>query len=147
MFGGGIGSVHTLNCTQPLGTDNYNNSDCHWTSTTTCTHANDIGVRCQAYEDVDLCAVKQKEVGTLSMTVTPDRASDSHETQSTGSTLNESLGDVTTSVDTDSLTVDSILNTSEVLGVLTGLLAAVLVVVTVGWIVSCVYLRKRLKQR
>ena len=146
MFGEGLGSVHTLNCTQPPGTDNYNNSDYHWIPTTTCTHDNDIGVRCQAYEDVDLCAVKQKDVCTPSMTVTHDRASDNHETHSTSSTLNESLDEATTSV-ADSLTVDSILNTTEVLAVLTGLLAAALVVVTMGWIVLCVYLRKRLKQR
>ena len=36
---------------------------------------------------------------------------------------------------------------NDAIGVLTGLLAAALVVVTMGWIVSCVYLRRRVKQR
>ena len=35
----------------------------------------------------------------------------------------------------------------EALGVLTGLLAAALVVVTMGWILSCVYWYRRIKQR
>ena len=41
----------------------------------------------------------------------------------------------------------SLICSNEALAVLTGLLAAVLVVVTMGWIVSCVYLRRRVRQR
>ena len=40
-----------------------------------------------------------------------------------------------------------LLTTNQTLGVLTGLLAAALVVVTMGWIVSCVYWQRRNKQR
>ena len=35
----------------------------------------------------------------------------------------------------------------DALGALTGLLAAALVIVTMGWIVSCVYLMRKNKQR
>ena len=46
-----------------------------------------------------------------------------------------------------SVTEVALKHTNKVLGVLTGLLAAALVVVTVGWIVSCVYWQRRITQR
>ena len=39
------------------------------------------------------------------------------------------------------------MSSTKALGALTGLLAAALVVVTMGWIGSCVYLMRRIKQR
>ena len=39
------------------------------------------------------------------------------------------------------------MSVNKTLGVLTGLLAAALVAVTMGWIVSCVYWQRRNKQR
>ena len=36
---------------------------------------------------------------------------------------------------------------TEALGALTGLLAATLVIITMGWIVSCVYLMRIIRQR
>ena len=40
-----------------------------------------------------------------------------------------------------------LITTNQTLGTLTGLLAAALVVVAMGWIVSCVYWQRRNKQR
>ena len=40
-----------------------------------------------------------------------------------------------------------LLTTNKTLGVLTGLLTAALVVVTMGWIVSCVYWQRRNETR
>ena len=48
---------------------------------------------------------------------------------------------------TSSQTRDIVMSVTKALGVLTGLLTAALVVVTMGWIVSCVYWQRRHKQR
>ena len=37
--------------------------------------------------------------------------------------------------------------TTEALGALAGLLTAALVIITIGWVVSCVYLMRKIKQR
>ncbi len=45
-----------------------------------------------------------------------------------------------------SITQSTVMSTSVILGALIGLLAAALVVVVTGWIVSCVYLQRKINK-
>ena len=91
-------------------------------------HTYDAGVKCQAYED-ECTATEDSTVQTTEMTTTQETMST---TLSIGDNLNQAA-------------IKSC--NHEILGALIGLLAAALVGVTVGWIVSCVYWQRKITQR
>ena len=137
-----------------------------------CDHSMDLGVRCLTYQEVcDSMDDESDATETISVTeVTTQKPS------STLSSSSSSSGPVSSTVSTkstqaihsscicstmpeDGLSVPSereftsleqfskeLLTTNKTLGALTGLLTAALVVVTMGWIVSCVYWQRRNKQ-
>ena len=90
-------------------------------ATSNCTHA--AGVRCPVYDNV----APDDAVSHTNVAITTD------------TTLGNS--------ECKKCSEAALKSTIETLGVLTGLLAAALVVVTVGWIVSCVYWQRRITQR
>ena len=111
-------------------------------------HLHDVGVRCQA---LDTCGVvmnyETKKIRTIETTI----SSDAHVTTVQGNgakTDNLMMTSMTLCANESSNTRGDIIgSTINALGVLTGLLAAALVVVTMGWIVSCVYWQRRDKRR
>ena len=86
----------------------------------------DAGVRCLPHDDV--CTVNDSS---------PTEMITMADTPSTDSTCPQ----------TTPISEPALKSISKTLGVLTGLLAAALVVVSVGWIVSCVYWQRRITQR
>ena len=134
-FENGYGPVYEFICIsqesdcKPANT--LSNSGCQ-------TYSQPVGVRCQAREDT--CTV------IITDTQTTIEGEDDRSNQS--AVLN------TTSINqptNESAVAEEVCSNDTVgvltLGVLTGLLAAALVVVTMGWIVSCVYWQRRNKLR
>ena len=89
-------------------------------ATSNCTHA--AGVRCLAYDNV----APDDAISHTDVAITTDTTLGNSESEKCS---------------------EAALKSTEILGVLTGLLATALVVVTVGWIVSCVYWQRRITQR
>ena len=110
----------------------FNDSDHIWIPTTNCTHANDVGVRCQAFEDV----FTPNDAFPTELTIKIETYYFRTETTITLPSKNRSIDETSA---TDSKTI--------AMKLLTALLTAALVVVTMGWIVSCVYWQRRIKQR
>ena len=134
-FENGYGPVYDFICTlsasdcKPVNTSS--NSGCQ-------TYTQSVGVRCQAREDA--C--------TVIITDTPTTIEGVEDTSNQSTVLN------TTSINqptNQSAVADEVCSNDTIgvltLGALTGLLAAALVVVTMGWILSCVYWQRRNKQR
>ena len=134
-FESGYGPVYDFICTlsasdcKPVNTSS--NSGCQ-------TYTQPVGVRCQAREDT--C--------TVIITDTPTTIEGEEDRSNQSAVLN------TTSINqptNESAVAEEVCSNDTVgvltLGALTGLLAAALVVVTMGWIVSCVYWQRRIKLR
>ncbi len=75
----------------------------------------------------DACAVPDNEVIATATAISMETPQ-----QSDGATTESSI------------TQSTVMSTSGILGALIGLLAAALVVVVTGWIVSCVYLQRKI---
>ncbi len=86
-----------------------------------CNHSMDVGVKCLPSTDAST-SNKQPPISI--------------------ETLQPSNGPTTES----SITQSTVMSTSGTLGALIGLLAAALVVVVTGWIVSCVYLQRKINK-
>ena len=134
-FENGYGPVYDFIRTLPA-------SDCKPVNTSSnsgCqTYTQSVGVRCQAREDA--C--------TTIITDTPTTIEGVEDTSNQSTILN------TTSINqptNESAVADEVCSNDTMgvltLGALTGLLAAALVAVTMGWIVSCVSWKRRNKQR
>ena len=122
QFNGGAGSVYTYNCT----TMDSDISNCIQESS--CAHSIDVGVKCLPFTDA--CAVPVTEMLTNNgqpISSVPSQPSDGAITES-------------------SISQSTVTSTSVTLGALIGLLAAALVVVVTGWIVSCVYLQRKINK-
>ena len=140
-FGGGCGSSYKYTCTAqesdyPNCTlhDPLSDLDCEGVDL-----SQDIGVRCQTREET--CRVINDEPTPLGMMSTGPNSVN----KTTASTTR--LVMTTNTTENQIATEASVIHSNEALGALTGLLAAALVVVTMGWIVSCVYWQRRVKQR
>ena len=167
---GTLQSIYTLTCPSPQSDP----PDCTATPAPhSCDHSMDLGVRCSSHQEVCESMHDESETtATVSVTeVTPQEPSS---TLSISSSLSESvvqsilkahrqwivtawyktmlkgdLGRIPTKSNSTNLNQFSgeLMTTNKTLGVLTGLLAAALVVVTMGWIVSCVYWQRRNETR
>ena len=150
-------------------------SDCTATpAPASCDHFMDLGVRCLSHHEV--CASMNDESGkTATVRVTEITTHEPSSTQSSRSSSRGPISSknctkstqavdsscISTTVSEDGLGTaptesnltnlnqfsGELVNVNKTLGALTGLLAAALVVVTMGWIVSCVYLMRRIRQR
>ena len=109
-----------------------------------------IGVKCQSHEETSI-VINDEPTSQGMMSTGP--ISEDHSTstgpisdsKTTASTTR--LVMMTNSTENQIATEASLIRSSEVLVTITGLLAAALVVVTMGWIVSCVYWQRRVRQR
>ncbi len=90
-----------------------------------CAHSIDVGVKCLPFTDA--CAVPVTEMLTNNGQPVPSQPSD-------GATRESSI------------TQSTVMSTSGTLGALIGVLAAALVVIVTGWIVSCVYLQRKINK-
>ena len=140
-FGGGCGSSYKYTCTAqesdyPNCTlhDPLSDLDCEGVDL-----SQDIGVRCQTREET--CRVINDEPTPLGMMSTGPISDYKTTTSTTRLVMASNI------LENKIATEASLICSKEALGTLLGLLAAVLVVVTIGWIVSCVYLMRRNKQR
>ena len=151
-FGGGCGSSYKYTCTAqdsdyPNCTlhDPLSDLDCEGVDL-----SQDIGVKCQTCEESSR-VINDEPTPQGMMSTGP--ISEDHSTstgpisdsKTTASTIR--LVMMTNTTENQSATEASLICSNEALGVLTGLLAAALVVVTIGWIVSCIYLMRRARQR
>ena len=112
-----------------------------------------VGVRCQAREDTCTAIITDtpipEMVYTVEQSIGGDFASVSPSSTSYSSSmvvLNSIPAEFPKNGNIEAVAMCSE-NNNLALGVLTGLIAAALVVVTMGWIVSCVYWQRRNKQR
>ena len=143
-------------------------SDCTTTSALdSCEHSMDVGVRCLSCQEVCESMHDESET-TPTVSVTEVTTQEPSSTLSISSSLSESVkqsalkdDNICTTMPKDDLErtptesdftnlnqfSGELLTTNKILGAMTGLLAAALVVVTMGWIVSCVLWQRRLKQR
>ena len=151
-FGGGCGSSYKYTCTAQESDypscsllDPLYVSECEGVDL-----SQDIGVKCQTREEISIVI---NDEPTSQGIIRTGPISEDHSTsaepisdyKTTASTTR--LVMMTNTTENQIATEASLIRSSEVLGALTGLLAAALVVVTMGWIVSCVYLQRRIKQR
>ena len=145
------------------------NPDCSTVSTSGCeNYTQAVGVRCQAREDT--CETIITDTPTPEMMFTNDQtvSRDIIPVSPTSNTSEDRFNALeTTDTDRSSTNPSVDLNTTPTsflnskvnaefavmcengavaLGVLTGLLTAALVIVTTGWIVSCVYWQRKSKQ-
>ena len=166
-FGIGYGPTHNIMCTSQnpddcIPVDTQSNLGCE-------NYSQAIGVRCQLREDT--CTAILTDTPTPAMTFTTNQPVNRDTTLASPS-LNNSrvkisalettdtdidittpaeLSEANTSLLTSSTYADCVVmyssGSSKALGVLTGLLAAALVIVTMGWIVTCVYWYRKIKRR
>ncbi len=151
QFNGGTGSVYTYNCTAM----DSDISNCIQESS--CAHSMDVGVKCLPFTDA--CGVPVNKV--ITRTVCNCHQSTPPTPTSTGGdgNVNETTtnnGQTTISTETSqpsdgastesSISQSTVMSISGTLGALIGLLAAALVVVVTGWIVSCVYLQRKINK-
>ncbi len=170
-FGGGTGPVRDVTC-QMLETET---SDCNLIITpSSCTHSMDVGVRCLPFTDA--CADLVNEVITTVETTTacncqqPTTSTPMIAECTPASTEGDgNVNEMTTSnkqpIETSQPTISTktsqpsngatressntqstVMSTSGTLGILIGLLAAALVVVVTGWIVSCVFFQRKISK-
>ena len=173
-FGGGCGSSYKYTCTAQE--FDYPNCTLHDPlSGTQCNGVDlsqDIGVRCQTREETSM--VVNDEPTTLGMMSTGPISEDhstsagpiSEDHSTSAGPISEDQGSSTGSISDNKTTASttrlvmmtnttenqiateaSLICPNEALGTITGLLTAALVVVTMGWIVSCVYWQRRARQR
>ncbi|XP_064397403.1 neurotrypsin-like isoform X3 [Halichondria panicea] len=122
----GIGPVYNVSCQMP----ETDTSDCNLIITpSSCHHSMDVGVKCLPFTDA--CAVSVNEMSTSN-----------RQPPTTTETPQPSDGATTES----SITQSTAVSTSGTLGALIGLLAAALVVVVTGWIVSCAYFQRKINK-
>ena len=104
-----------------------------------CSHDNDAGVKCLGFEDVhsdnDACPTNMTEVNGATSTTS----------KTTESSTQIQVETMEVCCETNSPETEA--SITEALGALTGLLAATLVIITIGWVVSFVYLMRKIKQR
>ncbi len=171
-FGGGTGPVYNVACQMP----ETDTSDCNLIITqSSCHHSMDVGVKCLAFTDAcaDLvnqvittvetppaCNCQQPTTPTppvppptsmIAKCIPASIGGDNNVTEMSTSntqptirieTLQLSDGPTTES----SISQSTVMSTSGTLGALIGLLAAALVVVVTGWIVSCVYFQRKINK-
>ncbi len=121
-----------------------------------CAHSKDVGVKCLPFTDA--CAVPVDEVITNVETIagcncqqctppTPPVPTSTIGKCTPASTEGDGNEITTnTSKPESSITQSTAMSTSGTLGALIGLLAAALVVVVTGWIVSCVYFQRKINK-
>ncbi len=129
-FGEGTGPIHTLTCQQ---------TDCEQvilTSTTSCSHSQDVGVRCESYNEA--CTTDSRDEITPRECPTHCNIGSTKETITTPTEATEANRGITNAF--NSSTIDSLL------GALLGLLGVILAVVLTGWIVTCVYLQRKINK-
>ncbi len=119
-FGEGTGRVYDMSC---LTTDT-DTSDCNLIITPSSCHSMDVGVRCLPFTDAEVIITTPPCNCQQTMSTKTSQPSDGATTES-------------------SISHSTVMSTSVTLGALIGLLAAALVVVVAGWIVTCVYLRNK----
>ena len=163
---GTLQSVYNLTCLSPQ--SDPPNCTATIPAPDSCDHSINLGVTCSSHQEVcenmhdksettaTLSVSTQEPSSTLSSSIDPVNT-----TVSTESTEIEKGNYICTTMpedDTRIIPTESfsttlsqflreLMSTNQTLGSLTGLLAAALVVVTIGWIVSCVYWQRRNKRR
>ncbi len=118
--------MYTYNC---LTSDSDISNCIQYIQESSCSHSMDVGVKCFSFTDA--CAV-------------PVTAMTTNNRQPTTITETSQPNNGTTTE--SSITQSTVMSTSGTLGALIGLLAAALVVVVTGWIVSCVYLQRKINK-
>ena len=140
---GTLQSIYTLTCPFPQS----NPPDCTAIpALDSCDHTMDLGVRCSSHQEV--C---ESSSGPVSSTNCTESTQAMKNNCSCTTMPEDGLSTLPVSTEREPTSLaqffGELITTNQALGALTGLLAAALVVVTMGWIVSCVYLRRRIKQR
>ncbi len=155
-FGKGTGPVYDMSCQMP------ETDKCNLIITqSSCAHSMDVGVRCLPFTDAcpvpvseltattPPCNCQQPTTPTQTPTSMLAKCITSTEGDGNEMSTNRQPMSTKTSQPSDGATTESsisqstVMITSGTLGALIGLLAAALVVVVTGWIVSCVYLQKK----
>ncbi len=118
-----------------------------------CAHSMDVGVKCLPFTDA--CAVPINEAITNVETppacncqqcTPPTPTSTTGKCTPAGAEGDGNEMTTNTSKPESSITQRTAMSTSGTLGALIGLLAAALVVVVTGWIVSCVYFQRKINK-
>ncbi len=167
-FGEGSGPLYNITCPS-MGSDDLECIPIITTAPSSCAHSMDVGVKCLPFADV--CQVLDSEVivrvtayncqQPTTPTPTPTPTSTLAKCTPTGSerdgnemTTNNRKPTISTKTSQpsdgatteSSITQSTVMSTSVTLGALIGLLAAALVVVVTGWIVSCVYFQRNINK-
>ncbi|XP_064397907.1 deleted in malignant brain tumors 1 protein-like isoform X2 [Halichondria panicea] len=164
-FGEGSGPLYDITC-RNTESDDHECTPIITSAPSRCSHSMDVGVRCLPF--IDVCPVPVNEIIVTvtaydcqqlpTPTPTPTSTIAKCTPMSTVSEQGSNVNEMTTN-DRQSMIVtetpqpnngattdSSIKNTSGTLGALIGLLAAALVVVVAGWIVSCVYFQQKINK-
>ncbi|XP_064397361.1 soluble scavenger receptor cysteine-rich domain-containing protein SSC5D-like [Halichondria panicea] len=163
-FGEGSGPLYDITCPS-TGSEDQECIPMIRSAPSSCTHSMDVGVRCLPFTDA--CAVPINEVTVTTTAQQPPTPTPPSSTltiaKSTTTSIEGDVSEVTTNdkqpststktsqpsdgiTTNSSITQSTAMSTSVTLGALIGLLAASLVVVVTGWIVSCVYLQRKINK-
>ena len=113
------------------------------TAPSRCNHSTDVGVRCLPF--IDVCPVPVNEIIVTVTAQQPTIPIPTLTSTLANCTPTEQDGNEMTTTES-SITQSTVMSASGTLGALIGLLAAALVVVVAGWIVSCVYLQQKINK-